>query len=637
MTHKPGNLETLGRAALGVGAIGGMSMLGGVALSFIFATSSPAPITAITPSQSSTASVANIAPEAATGKTDGDAVYATDYMMVAAHPAASQVGAAVLDKGGSAVDALIAAQMVLNLVEPQSSGIGGGGFLLVWDPETETVESYDGRETAPAAGSGDYVRDDSGRFRPFADALTGGASVGVPGLVRMLELAHRDHGTTAWADLFQPAIGLAQDGFPVSPRLHKLISAATHLDKMEPAASYFYKDGAPLPVGHIVYNTPFADSLAMIAEGGAEALYTGPLAAMIVDTVQGAERNPGALSLDDMAGYKAKRRGALCLHYRVYRVCGMPPPSSGGSTVLQILGFLEYADRDIRRHSPGSIEGIHLFSEAMRLAFADRNQFLADTDFVAVPLAEMLAVPYLTRRAGTMDFSDAIKVPRRAGNPFSDQAALPHAPDNSFELPSTSHLVAVDRDGKVATMTTSIENGFGSRLMVGGFLLNNQLTDFAWSEIRDGALVANRYEPGKRPRSSMAPTLVLGPDGSPRLAVGSPGGSRIIGYVAKTLVAVLDWEMSIQEAIELPHFLNRNGALELEEGIDLDGVAKTLAARGYDIRVSAMASGLHGVEFSGGLLVGGADPRREGLAVGEGNLTHDLNAVFQTLLEQPAQ
>lgn len=646
MTHSPSLIETLGRAALGVGAIGGIAMLGGAALSLLLPGGSPPADTIISAAPSTTApsptpptagGVApspsdDVAPEAATGVGPSGVVYAADYMMVAAHPVASHVGARVLDEGGSAVDALIASQMVLNLVEPQSSGIGGGGFLLVWNPATETLQSYDGRETAPAAGTSDYIRDETGAFREFREALTGGASVGVPGLTRMLELAHEDFGVQPWNTLFTPAIELAEAGFPVSPRLHKLIAGAEYLDAMEPAASYFFMDGAPLPIGHVRTNPEFAETLRAIADQGAAALHQGPIAERIVDAVRRADRNPGALTLQDLATYQAKRRGALCLNYRVYRVCGMPPPSSGGSTVLQILGFLEYSGRDIREAAPYSADSVHLFTEAMRLAFADRNMFLADTDFVSVPLAEMMAVPYLARRAGTMDFTNAAKAPRRAGNPMGDRAALPRAPDTSIELPSTTHLVAVDRDGRVATMTTSIEQGFGSRVMVGGFLLNNQLTDFAWREIVDGKPVANRYEPGKRPRSSMAPTLVLGPEGTPRLALGSPGGSRIIGYVAKTLIGVLDWEMSIQEAIEAPHFLNRNGPLELEDRPELDAIATILAQRGYDVRRPTMASGLHGIEFAGGLLIGGADPRREGLAVGEANLERDLDTVFKRLL-----
>lgn len=633
------SLGSLLRAAFGTAALGGMAMLGGAILQILLG--SPEPISPPPEEAKAPASpgvVESIAPEkpgnALAGPRSREAVYADDFMMVAAHPAAAQVGAAVLADGGSAVDAIVAAQMVLNLVEPQSSGIGGGGFLLVWDSESEALASYDGRETAPAAGTPDYLRDpETGEFKPFMDAVAGGASIGVPGLLRMLELAHDDFGAQPWAQLFEPAIALAEDGFPVSPRLNALLQDAPHLDTMEPAAGYFYdpETGQPHPVGHRLRNPDFAETLRLIAEGGADAFYTGPLAQAMVDAVRNAPRNPGTLSIDDLAGYEAKRRDPLCLHYRIYRVCGMGPPSSGGSTVLQILGFLEYAPEDIRDHPIADAAAIQIFGEAMRLAFADRNEYLADTDFVDVPVSEMLNVDYLTRRAGTMDLSRAKKTPRRPGNPRDDQAFLPGGPDSSPELPSTSHLVAVDRNGGVATMTSSIEQGFGSRVMVGGFLLNNQLTDFAWRSERDGAPIANRYEPGKRPRSSMAPTLVLGPDGTPRLAIGSPGGSRIIGYVAKTVMAVLDWELSVQEAIELPHFLNRNGAMELEVTSENAPLAEPLVKSGYEVRLRPMTSGLHGVEFAGGVLIGGADPRREGLAVGERNLNRDLNAAFEDL------
>ncbi|MEQ9458146.1 MAG: gamma-glutamyltransferase family protein [Alphaproteobacteria bacterium] len=656
------------RAVLGAVAIGCVVILGGGALQWLFGNPGEnPPVEAMAPPAStetapSSASATDsetadnaepappepeaIAPEPPTPSVSADAgsdlfivegqqgpVYARDYMMVAAHPVASQVGAAVLDDGGSAIDAIIAAQLVLNLVEPQSSGIGGGGFLLYWDEAGQELFSYDGRETAPEDGSGDYVRDENGEFRSFADALTGGASVGVPGLLRMLEMAHRDHGSTPWTTLFGPAIELAENGFPVSVRLHGLLGDTPYLNEIEPAASYFYDEaGTPHPVGTVLTNPDLAATFREISVSGADAFYEGEIAADIAAAVQGAERNPGALTTQDMARYEAVRRGNLCLHYRIYRVCGMPPPSSGVSTVLHILGLLEYSDRNIGDYGPMTLDAARLFGEAMRLAFADRNQFVADSDFVSVPLAEMLAVPYLARRAGTMDFSHATKPPRRPGNPTGDRAFLDLAPDLTPELPSTTHLVAVDRNGNVASMTSSIENGFGSRLMVRGFLLNNQLTDFAWSDTREGRPVANRYEPLKRPRSSMAPTIVFGPDGAPRLAIGSPGGSRIIGYVAQALVGVLDWDLSIQEAIDLPHYLNRNGAMELEDHTQLDRLEPLLSEQGYEVQRRAMTSGLHGVELAGGFLIGGADPRREGLAVGEGNLTRDLNAVFQSLI-----
>ncbi len=643
MTRKTGSFTSLFRAAIGVAAVGGVTVLGGVVLAALFGDPSDRTATspmAISPTPSSPArspaSAEGVAPEASSGQTSKNAVYADEFMMVAAHPVAAQVGAAMLADGGTAADAIIAAQMVLNLVEPQSSGIGGGGFLLYWDAERDDLYSYDGRETAPSQGTDDYLRSADGGFKSFSEALTGGASVGVPGLLRMLEMAHRDHGALPWSGLFQPAIDLAEAGFPVSPRLNALIQESALLGEMEPAASYFFdpESREALEVGTIRLNPELAQTFRAVAEGGADAFYSGPIAEAMVSAVQGAARNPGALSLEDLAAYKAMRRENLCLHYRIYRVCGMAPPSSGGSTVLQILGLLEYAPRDIRQQAGVSADGIQTFAEAMRLAFADRNQFLADSDFVDVPLSEMLAVPYLSQRAATMDFGDGPKTDRAPGDPVGDRALLQRlSPDDSVELPSTTHLVAVDRNGSVASMTSSIENGFGSRVMVGGFLLNNQLTDFAWRPERDGKPVANRYEPNKRPRSSMAPILVFGPGGAPRLAIGSPGGSRIIGYVAKTLVGVLDWELSIQEAIETPHFLNRNGDMELEEGSDLDAAAVLLEKRGYSVSRRAMASGLHGVEFSGGVLVGGADPRREGMAVGERNLERDLGKVFETLLD----
>ena len=610
-------------AGLGALILVGGAVFGGIVLETVLGSPGPA-----------RPDVEAVAPEALIDRSDRTAVYANDFMMVAAHPVAAQIGAAVLEDGGSAVDAIIAAQMALNLVEPQSSGIGGGAFLLVWDAETQKLVSYDGRETAPADSNGGYVRDETGKPRPFMEVVTGGRSVGVPGVLRMLELAHQDSGRMAWADLFQPTIDLAQKGFPVSPRLHGLLQNAKFLSDMEPAASYFYDPdtGEPYPVGSILQNPDLADSLDAIAQNGADAFYTGPMAEAIVATVRNADRNPGMLSVEDMAGYKAVRRDPVCMAYHLNQVCGMGPPSSGATTVLQILGHLEYGAKRIGSLPPLSPEAVQYFGEAMRLAFADRARFLGDADFVSIPVTEMLTPGYLSTRAKLMDLGSGEKSDLPPGNPLGDQAFQSNVLDDSPELPSTTHLVAVDRNGSVATMTSSIETGFGSRLMVGGFLLNNQLTDFAWSDEKDGIPLANRYEPGKRPRSSMAPTLVLGPDGKPRLAIGSPGGSRIIGFVAQSLVGVLDWNMSVQEAIDMPHFLNRNGAMELEDHPDLDGLEPVLAGRGYEVQRRAMASGLHGVEFSGGLLVGGADPRREGLAVGEGNLNRDLNAVFDDLL-----
>ncbi len=622
--------QSLINAALGLALIGGGALTGGFILQFILGS----PGQDLSAQLTAPPGVERIPPELPGARGHVEAVAAQDYMIVAAHPVASQVGAAILDRGGSAVDAIIAAQMVLTLVEPQSSGIGGGAFMLVWDDTRSELFSYDGRETAPAAGNTDYLRDQTGAYRPFMEVVTGGASVGVPGLMRMLDLAHRNHGTQDWASLFRPAITLAEDGFPVSPRLHTLLQEAPFLIDMEAAGRYFYdsETGEPWPVGTRLRNPDLAASLRTLAQDGADALYEGPLAEAIVTAVQTASRNPGTLTLSDMAGYQAKRRENLCLEYRDFNVCGMGPPSSGGSTVLQILGLMEHSERDIRHTEPLSADGIQIFAEAMRLAFADRDRYIADADFVPVPVTDLLAEAYLRDRATLMDFGMAEKQPQPPGNPLRERVFRPDLLDDSPELPATSHLVAVDRTGTVATMTSSIETGFGSRVMVGGFLLNNQLTDFSWTDERDGEPVANRYEPGKRPRSSMAPILVFDADGKPLLALGSPGGSRIIGFVAKTLTGVLDWDMSLQESIEMTHFLNRNGDLEIEADPSLDPVAATLAARGYKVTRSDMASGLHGVELLGRWLYGGADPRREGRAVGEKTLEPDLEAVFQTLL-----
>lgn len=619
---------------LGLTLVGGGALLGGFAIDTLLSPNAPS-------SADVSVAIEAIAPEAATEDTQkiAQAVDGTKFMMVAAHPAASHVGAAILDEGGSAVDAIIAAQMVLNLVEPQSSGIGGGGFLLVWDPETRDVISYDGRETAPSGGSDLYLRQANGQFRPFFEAVTGGASVGVPGLLRMLELAHQDHGKSDWSALFSPAISLAEDGFPVSPRLNGLLAHAQFLSDMPPANGYFFQDDLKTPrqIGSRITNTEFAETLRRIASGGANAFYTGPLAEALVMAVQNAPRNPGSLSLEDLALYEAKRRAAVCLPFRDAQVCGMGPPSSGGITVAQILGILERADPDIRDVSPAPFQpvsprAVQIFSDAMRLAFADRNRYLADSDFVDVPVSGLLDDDYLSNRAKQIDLSTPVSNKRTPGLPQMDEASRPLVSDDLSELPATTHLVAVDRNGLVASLTSSIETGFGSRVMVGGFLLNNQLTDFAWRPEIDGAPAANRYQPGKRPRSSMAPTIVLGPDGAPVLAIGSPGGSRIIGYVAKTIVGVLDWHLPLQHAITLPHFLSNNGPIDLEDREGLDNVSARLESIGYQIRRRAMTSGLHGISIQQDGMVGAADPRREGLAVSEKTVSRNLDAIFKDLI-----
>ena len=536
------------------------------------------------------------------------------HMVAAANPLAAQAGREILRAGGSAVDAAIAIQLVLNLVEPQSSGIGGGAFLLHYSASDRSVEAFDGRETAPAAATAGMFLGPDGRRRRFYDAVPGGLSVGVPGIVAMLAMAHRAHGNLPWARLFAPAIWIAEQGFAISPRLHRFIARDRLLPSFPVAAQYFYTaPGAPKPAGSLLVNKSFAKTLRTIAREGANAFYRGALARDIVATVRGAPRNPGRLTREDLANYQAKKRHPLCRPYRIWIVCTMPPPTSGGIATLQILGLLERFD--MSAVEPGSIEAVHLISEASRLAYADRDRYVADADFVPVPVEGLLDRGYLAARARLI--SPARSMGRaRAGQPQRQAGWRPVA-GHSPELPSTSHFSVVDASGNAVAMTTSIENLFGSRLMVGGFLLNNQLTDFSFRAERDGRLIANRAEPGKRPRSSMSPTLVLDRNRRLVMTLGSPGGARIIGYVARTLVATLDWGLGMTTAFGLANHVNRNGPTEIEKGTALEALVPALRARGHEVRVRRVSSGLHGIRVNNGTLEGGADPRREGVALGD--------------------
>lgn len=544
----------------------------------------------------------------------GDPVQATRHMIATANPHASQAGLAILHQGGSAVDAAIAAQMVLGLVEPQSSGIGGGAFMLAYDAGASAVHAYDGRETAPMAVTPGLFLKADGEPIKFYDAVIGGRAVGVPGLVAMLELSHQRHGKLPWATLFEPAIALAEAGFEVSPRLHYLIGEATGVDRYDVARAYFFTtDGKPKPVGMRLINQAYAATLRAIATGGAKAFYAGDIAADMVAAITGAVGNPGVMTVADFAAYKAKDRAAVCRPYRQWRVCGMGPPSSGGITTLSILGLLEHFD--LGSLAPGSAEAVHLISEASRLAYADRARFLADSDFVAVPVRGLLDRGYLADRAALIDREQSMGTAEAGTPPFDDGGR--RASEPGTEQFSTTHLSIIDSEGNAVSMTSSVESAFGSRLMVRGFMLNNQLTDFSFRPAVDGVAVANRVAPGKRPRSSMAPTLVFDSNGQLLLAVGSPGGSRIIGYVTQSLIAMLDWGLNAQQALDLPHHVNRNGPIDLESGTSLADLKSALVERGHDVRLRSLNSGLHAIVVTPGGLEGGADPRREGVALGD--------------------
>lgn len=540
-------------------------------------------------------------------------VRADHAMIAAAHPAAAEAGARILEAGGDAIDAAIAAQMVLGLVEPQSSGVGGGGFLLYYDAARGVLESYDGRETAPAAaGEGLFLTAD-GAPRPWPEAAIGGLPVGVPGAVRMLELVHRAHGRTPWAELFAPAAELAERGFIVSPRLAHMVARNPGLARFGAARAYFFhRDGRPLRAGEALANPAYADTMRAIAREGADALHEGPIAAAIIAAVQGDRVNPGSLALADLAGYRARLREPVCLDYRRHRVCSAGPPSSGGVTMLQILGLLQ--DIDLAALAPGSAAAVHLISEASCLAFADRNRYLADSDFVPVPVAGLLDAEYLRRRATLIDPARAMGEAVPGLPPGAEE--LDRADAAAPEHASTTHLSVIDSRDNAISFTSSVERAFGSRLMAAGFVLNSQLTDFSFVPQAAHGPIANRAEGGKRPRSSMTPVLIFDEDDTLVASLGSPGGSRIIGFVAQSVIALLDWGLDAQAALDLPRHVNRNGVTELEAGTALEGIAPTLEALGHEVRIRPLVSGLHAVRRVDGGLEGGADPRREGVALG---------------------
>jgi gamma-glutamyltranspeptidase/glutathione hydrolase len=559
-------------------------------------------------------------PEPPSGWTPKQAVATRYDMIVAANPLAVAAGRDMLKQGGTAADAAVAVQMVLNLVEPQSSGIGGGAFMLFHNGRNGLLTAYDGRETAPAAARAERFLDKDGKPLKFYDAVVGGKSVGVPGTLRLLELAHRRHGKLPWAKLFEPAIALAQNGFAVSPRMHLLIADDRYLTQDRARAYFFNADGTPLAAGQILKNPAFAATLKRIAAEGADALYKGDVARDIVETARSHLSNPGDLTEADLAGYEVKVREPVCGHYRVYNVCGMPPPSSGGITVLQILGILERYD--MRALGVDSLLSTHLFSEAGRLAFADRNQYLADPDFVAPP-------PGLTDRAYLRERSALIRLDASMGRakaglpavaPASgpENAARRFGTDSALEFPSTSHISIVDRYGNAVAMTTTIEDAFGSRLMTrSGFLLNNELTDFSFAPVEDGKPVANRVEAGKRPRSSMAPTIVYDGRGRVFAVLGSSFGSTIINDVAKSLIAIIDWGLDPQAASALPNYGSRNGPTELERGTSIVALQERLQALGHDTRIFDDVSGVHAIVRTRTGWIGGADPRREGTVAGD--------------------
>lgn len=560
-----------------------------------------------------------VQPESGQGLSQAQTVAAGRTMVAAAHPLAAKAGLAMLDAGGNAIDAMVAVQLVLGLVEPQSSGLGGGAFLVYHDSASGQIKTWDGRETAPMAATGDLFLQPDGKPMGFYDAVVGGRSVGTPGTVALLEAAHKAHGSLPWKKLFEPAIRLAREGFEVTPRLNGLVTEfAETLFRQKAARDYFLsEEGVPIFAGTRIVNEAYAQTLEAIAEGGAAAFYSGTIAEDIARAVREAEGNPGLLAEADLAAYRVKERKAVCFDYRGHDICGMGPPSSGALTIGQILKMVE--PFDLAGLGADNPESWRLIGDASRLAFADRDRYMADSDFVKMPKG-LLNDGYLEERAGLIEgdrMDGGMALPAEAvkpGEPPEDHALF-RADDLSIELPSTSHFSIVDGNGNAVSMTTTIENAFGSGLMVRGFLLNNELTDFSFIPDVDGQAIANRVEPGKRPRSSMAPTIVYR-DGKPWLVLGSPGGSRIIGYVAKTLIAMIDWGMGPAEAVSMPHLVNRFGTYDIEAGTAAEGLAPALSAMGYKVSTRDLNSGLHLIEITPDGLRGAADPRREGVALG---------------------
>jgi gamma-glutamyltranspeptidase/glutathione hydrolase len=532
-------------------------------------------------------------------------------MVAAANPLAVEAGLEILRRGGSAVDAAVTIQAVLGLVEPQSSGIGGGAFLLHYDADNGDVIAYDGREVAPAGAGPDMFLGADGKPLGYFDAVKSGRSVGVPGVIAMLALAHGEHGKLAWRELWSPAIAHAETGFRVSQRMHDVATQAKAGSPLNPdAARYLTTDRETiLPVGHLLKNAAYAATLRRIAEYGPRGFYEGPVAAAMIAGAR-QEPMPGTLTLADLKAYRAEKHEPICRGYRIYFVCGMEPPSSGGIAILSILGTLEHFD--LRAHGPKTVLGWHYLIEAQRLAYADRDLYVGDDRFVKVPIAGMLDTNYLRTRAALVSVDKAIPKVEAGVPPGAERRGRDATGGNT----GTSHFVVVDQRGNVVSMTTTVESLFGSQRMAGGFFLNNQLTDFSFRPVDDrGEPVANAPAAGKKPRSSMSPTIVF-ENGGFRMAVGSPGGNSIIGYVSKAIVGMLDWGLTPDEAVELPNVVARTAVVAEERRFDpviIDGLKKM----GHSFRAGrgAEGSGLHAVMLMpDGTLAGGADSRREGVA-----------------------
>ena len=552
-------------------------------------------------------------PEQATDIKEKKVVFAKEQMVASANRYISQAGTNILNQGGNAVDAAIASAIMITLVEPQSAGIGGGGFILYFDKKKHILTSFDGRETAPQAATDTLFMDSlGGRPLSYPDAVNNGRSVGVPGLLKSLELMHQKYGKLPWQELFAPTIELAERGFEVSSRLSQLVQKDPFLAHSENAKKYFYSpSGTPIQTGQILINIPLANALKNIARSGAQVFYEGQMAKEIVLAV-GRHPRPGILKEDDLKRYQAVERDVICGPYRAFKVCGISPPSSGGITLLQILGILE--SFPMATYTPTSYQGIHYFSEAGRLAYADRDIYIADPSFGKIPVKELLAPSYLAQRAKLIR-SDISMKQATAGEFVTQQSKL--GIDQSAEIPSTSHLSIVDRQGNAVSMTLSVAAAFGSRIMVEGFFLNNEMTDFSFIPEHNGLKVFNRVEPGKRPRSAMAPVMIFDSNDQLKMVIGSAGGPAIINYVAKTIIGVIDGGLNIQEAIALPNIGSRNIETDLEINTLPLGTINQLKFMGHPIKEWEMNSGTQGIWIDHRGLWGGVDPRREGVVMGQ--------------------
>ena len=545
-------------------------------------------------------------------------VEASDYsksIVVTSNPYASKAAAEILRNGGSAVDAAITAQFVLTLTQPQSTGIGGGAFMLYWDKNSGKLYALDGREKAPASASPQLFLNKDGQPRKFyPDAVVGGISVGVPGMMRFLEQAHKKFGKLEWSVLLEYPIRLAEEGFELSSALYRTLSFLPDLKKIEPASSYFYKDNrngelTPLPIGTILTNAEYAKTLKRIAKFGPEELYSGQTANLIINAVNNSPFSPGLITLEDLANYTAVWRDPICGLYRKYKVCSMPPPTSGGITMLMMLKMLERFD--FASEHPNSPNFIHLFSEAGSLAYADRDYYIADPDFVDIPVNGMLNEDYISERSKLIKKETSLR-DRKPGKP---KGYKKFSKNVDISRPSTSHLVIVDNFGNSISLTSTIEGPFGSHLMAGGFMLNNELTDFSLIPKKNGLFVANRVEANKRPRSSMTPTIIFNPEGEIYALTGSPGGNSIIAYVTKSVMAMVDWDLSPQDTVSLPHFIRKGENTELERGTDIVRYKQFLEKKGHKVVIIPKVSGLQIIKKKNKGFIGGTDPRGEGLVI----------------------